>query len=264
MTSSTWGERTRGALAWVLTGLAAIALPLGAGFGFARLFAPTLHSRYFPWLTGRALGIAAYFALTALVILGVWMRHPWRLRRPLVHSETRLRVHATLASATIALVAGHVVSLASDKYAGVGWIGAVVPFTATYRPTAVALGVIAMLFMVLLFSTARSAGRLGARHWLAYHRLAVANFVLVWFHGVMAGTDTSALRLVYVITGGAVVFLTMTRYALARRVREEEDALAPVTTASTRTTPALSTGAHSRAVPSTHAETTASKESVAS
>jgi len=222
--SSLWGDRARGVAAWILTGLAAVALPLGAGFGFARLFAPTLHSRYFPWLTGRALGIAAYIALTALVILGVWMRHPWRLRRPLVHSETRLRVHATLATATIALVAGHLVSLASDKYAGVGWIGAFVPFKATYRPTAVALGVIAMLFMVLLFATARSAGRLGARHWLAYHRLAVVNFALVWFHGVMAGTDTSALRLLYVATGGVVVFLTMTRYALARRERFDEDA----------------------------------------
>ena len=221
--SASSGDRIRNALAWVLTGLAAVALPLGAGFGFARLFAPTLHSKYFPWLTGRALGIAAYIALTALVILGVWMRHPWRLRRPLVHSETRLRVHATLATAALALVAGHLVSLASDKYAGVGWIGAFVPFQAQYRPTAVSLGVIAMLFKVLLFATARSAGRLGARHWLAYHRLAAINFGLVWFHGVMAGTDTAALRILYVLTGGVVVFLTMTRYALVRRSRGEEE-----------------------------------------
>lgn len=217
------GERVRVVGAWILTGLAAVALPLAAGFGFARLFAPTLHSRYFPWLTGRALGIAAYLALTALVVLGVWIRHPWRLRRPLVHSETRLRVHATLATATVALVAGHLVALASDKYAGVGWVGAFVPFRAVYRPTAVSLGVIAMLFMVLLFVTARSAGRVGARHWLAYHRLAAVNFVLVWFHGVLAGTDTAALRLLYVGTGGFVVFLALTRYTMARRARPQGD-----------------------------------------
>ncbi|NNN10199.1 MAG: hypothetical protein HKL85_13535 [Acidimicrobiaceae bacterium] len=221
--SVTGGERTRNVVAWVLTALAAVALPLAAGFGFARLFAPTLHSRYFPWLTGRALGIAAYLALTALVVLGVWIRHPWRLRRPLIHSETRLRVHATLATATIALVAGHLIVLASDKYAGVGWIGAFVPFKAVYRPTAVALGVIAMLFMVLLFATARSAGRVGARHWLAYHRLAAANFALVWFHGVLAGTDTAALRLLYVATGGFVLFLTLTRYTMVLRAHRRHD-----------------------------------------
>jgi hypothetical protein len=201
----------------MLTGFFAVALPLAAGFGFARFFAPTIHSRYFPWLTGRALGIAAYLSLTALVVLGVWMRHPWRLRQPLVHAETRLRVHSALATATIALIAGHVVSLASDKYAGVGWLGAVIPFTATYRPTAIALGVIALMFMVLLFTTARAAGRYGARHWLAYHRMAAANFVLVWLHGVMAGTDTSALRILYVISGGAVIFLATTRYAMNRQ-----------------------------------------------
>ena len=215
-------DRGRAVGAWVLTGVAAVALPLGAGYGFARLFAPTLQSRYFPWLTGRALGIAAYVALTALVMLGVWMRHPWRARRPLLHAETRLRVHATLATATIALVAGHLISLASDKYAGVGWVGAFVPFRAHYRPTAVSLGVIAMVFMVVLFVTARAAGRVGARHWLAYHRLAVANFALVWFHGVLAGTDTPSLRLLYVVSGGAVVALTATRYLLGRVARPLE------------------------------------------
>jgi DMSO/TMAO reductase YedYZ heme-binding membrane subunit len=217
-----FAERTRNVLAWVLTGLVAIALPLAAGFGFARLFAPTLHSRYFPWLTGRALGIAGYIALSALVILGVWMRHPWRLRRPLVHSETRLRVHAALATSTLALVAGHLVALASDKYAGVGWIGAFVPGQSQYRTLAVALGVIAMFFMVLLFATARSAGRFGARHWLTYHRFAVMTFALVWFHGVMAGTDTAALRVLYVLTGAAVALLTMTRYVAGRRSRDNE------------------------------------------
>jgi DMSO/TMAO reductase YedYZ heme-binding membrane subunit len=221
--NDSWDERARAVLTWSLTGVAAVALPLAAGFGVARLFAPTLHSRYFPWLTGRALGIAAYLALTSLVLLGIWMRHPWRLRRPVMHSETRLRAHATLASATVALVAGHVVALASDKYAGVGWMGAIIPFRATYRPTAVALGVIAMLFMVLLFATARSAGRRGARHWLFYHRLASVNFVLVWLHGVLAGTDTAALRPLYVGTGGVVAFLAMTRYSVERWSQRRED-----------------------------------------
>src|SRR5665647_2884238 len=88
-------ERLRDAASWLVTALAALVLPLAAGFGFARLFAPTLHSRYFPWITGRALGIAGFVSLSALVALGMWMRHPWRVRRPIMHSETRLRLHAT-------------------------------------------------------------------------------------------------------------------------------------------------------------------------
>lgn len=41
-----------------------------AGATTARLVAPSLHSRYLPWITGRALGMAAYLTLTALVLLG--------------------------------------------------------------------------------------------------------------------------------------------------------------------------------------------------
>ncbi len=219
-------ERIRALASGAMTALAAVALPLGAGYGVVRLFTPTWHSRYFPWLTGRALGIAAYLALTALVMLGVWMRHPWRLRYPLLHAETRLRLHVTLATATVALVAGHLVVLASDRYAGVGCVGAFVPFRATYRPTAVALGVIAMLLMVVVFATARTAGRPGSRHWLVYHRLAAGNYFLVWFHGVMAGTDTAALRVVYVTTGAGVAVLVVTRYALVRRRTSRPEGLA--------------------------------------
>ena len=210
-------DTTRRVATWVMALTLAVAAPLAAGFVFARLFAPTLHSRYFPWLTGRALGIAAYLSLSLLVALGIWMRHPWRLRQPLVHAETRLRLHAVLGSATLVLVAGHVVSLASDKYAGVGWWGAFIPLRATYRPVAISLGVVAMLYMVVVFVTARLAGRIGSRHWLWFHRVAGVNFLLVWFHGVLAGTDTSALRTLYVLSGAAIVALAATRYGARRR-----------------------------------------------
>ena len=209
-------DHLRGASSWLVTVLATLVMPIAAGFGFARLFAPTLHSRYFPWITGRALGIAAFVSLSALVALGIWMRHPWRMRRPFMHSETRLRLHAALATATVALVAGHLVTLATDHYAGVGWSGAFVPGLSQYRTFAVSLGVIALFFMVLLTVTARAAGRRGARHWSAIHRFAILTYILVWFHGVLAGADTSALRGLYVATAAGIAFLALTRYGTTR------------------------------------------------
>ena len=214
-----WFERLHVATAWLVTGIAVVVLPIAAGFGFALMFAPTLHSKYFPWITGRALGIAGYLSLCALVAMGIWIRHPSRLRWPVVHSETRLRLHATLATATIALVAGHLASLASDRYAGVGWVGAFVPGYSKYRTFAVSLGVIAMFFMALLMVSARTAGRRGSRHWYLYHRFSVATFVLIWFHGVLAGTDTAALRILYVATGVGIGVLATSRYAMSRSIR---------------------------------------------
>lgn len=206
-------DRARSTLSLASTTAVAVAAAVAAGAGAARLVAPSIHSRYFPWVTGRALGIASYLSLTALVLLGTWLRHPWRSRLPLWHGETRLRVHAALAVATLVLVVGHLSSMAADRYAGVGWSGALIPGASHYRRIPVALGVVAFVAMVLLAASAGLAGRKGTRHWLGLHRLAALTFCLVWLHGLLAGTDAGALRPLYVATGLAVVLLVATRHA---------------------------------------------------
>lgn len=203
------------------TSALAFVLPLGGGFIFASAFSSTLQNKNFPWITGRALGVAGYLALSALVALGLWLRHPWRFRWSFGHAETRLRVHATLGVATVALIVGHLVFLATDRYAGVGWIGAIIPGLSHYRRAAVGLGVGAFELLLVIAATARFAGRRGTAHWRSIHRLATLTFVLTWFHGVFAGTDTAALRLMYVVTGSLIAFLVASRAV----VRHREDDL---------------------------------------
>ena len=196
----------------LLTALVVLATASGAGYAAAVVGAPVLHNRYFPWIVGRSLGLAAYLCMAALVAVGIWMRHPWRFRRPLVHAETALRYHAALGAAAVVLVAGHLVSLASDKYAGVGWTGALLPGHSAYRPLPVAIGVSACWGLLLVAGTARIGGRLVGRAWLPVHRLAMPVFAAVFVHGVLAGTDTVQLRAMYVATGGGVLVLWATRY----------------------------------------------------
>ncbi|HEY7948645.1 MAG TPA: hypothetical protein VID75_13285, partial [Acidimicrobiales bacterium] len=186
---------------------AALGFSLVTGYIVARFSAPVIHNRYFPWIMGRTLGLGAYVALVALVALGIWVRHPWRHRRPVLHPETRLRLHAALGATVVVLVIAHVVALASDRYAGVGWKGALVPAAASYRPLAVSLGVLAAYGLLAVTITAALGGRLVGRHWLAVHRLAAPTLLLVWFHGVLAGSDTGRLRIVYAVSGGLVVLL---------------------------------------------------------
>ncbi|HVC71527.1 MAG TPA: hypothetical protein VNC61_14830 [Acidimicrobiales bacterium] len=182
--------------------------------GFLLIYAssPSRHSRMLPWIVGRGLGLAGYLALTALVLLGTWFSHPWRFRRSILHPAVQLRVHAVLAAGTLVLVAGHVLAMVVDRYAHVGFTGALVPGTSGYRPTAVALGTVALYLGLAAGASAALAGRFLIRHrWLAVHRFAAAVFALAWFHGVLAGSDTPALRAVYALTGLAVLFLTATR-----------------------------------------------------
>lgn len=206
--------RVREGLTLVGATLTSVALLSASAVALAAAVAPTLHSRYLPWITGRSLGIAAYVCLAGLVALGLVLRHPWRHKVGL-HPESLLRAHAVLGTATVALVVAHVVTLASDPYAGVGWLGAVVPGASHYRTGAVALGVVAFALLLAVAGTARLAGRLGARHWRWFHHLAGVVLALVWFHGVLAGTDTGALRGLYVGSAAVLLVLAATR-ALAR------------------------------------------------
>ncbi len=206
--------RVRHGLTLVGATLTSMALLAASAVALAAAVVPTLHSRYLPWITGRGLGIAAYLCLVGLVALGLLLHHPWR-RRLGLHPESLLRAHAVLGTATVALVVAHVVALASDPYAGVGWLGAVVPGVSRYRAGAVALGVVAFALLLAVAGTARLAGRLGARHWRWVHHLSGAVLLLVWVHGVLAGTDTAALRGCYVGSAGLLVALAVTR-VLAR------------------------------------------------
>ncbi len=188
-----------------------------AGHWLAVVTAPLVHDRMFPWIMGRGLGIAAYLVLTALVTAGLWFRHPWANHRA-PGRAARLRFHAVLAAATVALVAGHVTALALDRYAGVGWAGVFVAGHATYRPAAVTLGTLALYGIVLITATAALAGVVGRHAWYPVHQVSLGVFGLTAWHGITAGSDTSSLRLVYAATIGLVAVVAATR-ALAGRSR---------------------------------------------
>lgn len=170
-------------------------------------------NRNAPWIIGRAAGVSAYLLLLGLVLLGLVLSHPWRTRIARPSPAARIRLHVALAVFTLVFTVLHVVVLATDRYAGVGWWGAVVPMGASYRPVAVTLGVVGAWSGLLAGGTAALAGRLPARVWWPIHKAAVVSLVLVWMHGVLGGGDTSALRWLYILTGLLVAAVALSRYA---------------------------------------------------
>jgi hypothetical protein len=181
-------------------------------------------NRMAPWIVGRAAGLSAYALLVALVLLGLVLSHPWRSRWRRPSSATRIRVHVVLAVLVLALTVLHVVVLATDRFAGVGWWGAVLPMRASYRPVPVTLGVVGAWAGLLAGVTAALAGHLPARAWWPIHKVAAGSLVLAWLHGVLAGGDTYALRWIYVGTGLVVVLVALSRYA-ARTAGEQVEVL---------------------------------------
>ena len=165
-----------------------------------------------PWLLGRASGLTAYLLLVALVTTGLLLAHPWsrRSRRPT--PATWLGLHVALATFTFAFLVLHVVVLATDPWAGVGWPGALLPLASTYRPVPVPLGVLALWAGLITGLTARLAGRFAARVWWPVHKGSILVLVLVWAHSVLAGSDVQLLRWFYLASGCAVLALAVTRY----------------------------------------------------
>jgi hypothetical protein len=184
---------------------------LGVGYVAAAWSAPTLHNQKLPWIAGRGLGIAAYLTLAVGVALGLWLRHPWRHRLPMLSPAACLRLHLTVVAAAAATTGTHVAAVVLDKYAHVGASGALLPGRSAYRPFAVGLGTLGLYGMVLVGGTALLAGRLLGGSWLPIHRTATVALALIWAHGVLTGSDVEALRPIYVISGLFVVFLAISR-----------------------------------------------------
>jgi hypothetical protein len=92
-----------------------------------------------------------------------------------------------------------------------------------YRPMPVTLGVVGAYGGLLAGLTAALAGRWARRIWWPLHKVAGTSLVLVWAHGVLAGSDSTALRLMYLITAAGILLLALSRYVAATpadRVRE--------------------------------------------
>lgn len=214
--SVTWASSTLLAVGCVL------GVSLVAGNAIAAWTAPLVHNRMLPWILGRSLGVASYLTLTVLVAMGTWLRHPWRRFLRFPRPETLLRTHVALAAVMVSLVIGHMTAIALDHYAGVGWIGALEPWHAQYRPTAVTLGTLSLYGMVLVILTAALAGSIARRVWFPIHSASALIFCLSLAHGVFAGSDSHALRWMYVATGGAVAVTQVTRWVARRTSRRRE------------------------------------------
>jgi methionine sulfoxide reductase heme-binding subunit len=158
------------------------------------------------WYLSRAAGIVALLMLSASVLMGVvlatdlfprWRRTAWLLD-----------LHRWLAGLTAFFVVGHLAALMADTHVHFGLRAVTVPFASTWRPTAVAAGVIAAWLLLAIEGTALAMKRLPKWAWRDLHVVSYCVFWAVCIHAAFAGTDAS--RPAYIAAAlavvGAVVF----------------------------------------------------------
>ena len=163
------------------------------------------------WIILRAAGIGAYIMLFLSVSFGlVATSAPFDKR---FAKQSAIAIHQFLSTVGLVLLGMHIGGLLLDRYVPFGPKEILVPGASTYRPVAVAFGVIAMYAMVLVIVSSWMRRHYSAKLWRRLHLFAAPAFVLSMVHGVFAGADASRrwMYLIYVITACVVVFLLALR-----------------------------------------------------
>jgi hypothetical protein len=150
------------------------------------------------WYIARGAGLAALVLLTLSTSLGAFVsRHgPSGPNRNPARRYLVQYLHRIFAGLGLAALGVHFGAILADSFANVGWMGALVPFTAGYRAGAVALGSLALYIFLAVAVLGLARGRIaatprGARIWRVLHGLAYVGWGLAVLHGFTAGTDSS-------------------------------------------------------------------------
>jgi predicted ferric reductase len=112
----------------------------------------------------------------------------------------------------------HGAVLLGDRYANYTPAQLLIPFGSPLARLPVGLGQIGMYGLVLVVASFFIKQQIGRKTWRLIHFGSFAVFFLALIHGLASGTDTSAgsVQLLYWVSGGSVLFLTLFRVLMAR------------------------------------------------
>ena len=209
-----------------------LAITLGgslAGSSFAQqaqsLFA--MNSVQLWWYVTRASGLTGYFLLWLSMVWGFAI--PTGMVKPILENIFTYDFHEHLSLLGIGFVLVHVVVLLFDKYLPFSVLQLLIPFTDSYRPLWVGLGIISFYLLLLVTFTFYIRQKIGAKVFRSIHVLSILSYLGTTLHGLFAGTDSALpiTMLIYADTFLVVVFLTV--YWLIMRTFKKDDEHVTVT-----------------------------------
>jgi len=200
--------------------------------------------RALPWYIARSAGLVAWSLLTASVIWGLTMS---TRSRPFGHRPRpawMLDLHRWLGGLATIFVGVHVVAILADSYVHFSLLSALVPFVSSWRPAAVAWGVVGLYLLLAVELTSLARRRLSKRVWRAVHFASFPLFLTATVHALTAGTDAGSWLFVTAATTSvlAVAALTAKRIAEATRQPQPDAGGARARVATARSSVGATTG----------------------
>jgi len=190
-----------------------IAIVLGRSMGgssitqsLSSLF--SLNSVQVWWYVTRASGLTGYFLIWLSMIWGFAI--PSKIFQPILEGIFSYDFHEHISLLGLGFIVLHVFVLLFDKYLPFNIIQILIPFTDTYRPLWVGIGIISFYLLLLVTFTFYLRQQIGAQAFRSIHLLSLVGYLGATLHGLFAGTD-SALPIARILYAGT--FLTVIFFA---------------------------------------------------
>jgi DMSO/TMAO reductase YedYZ heme-binding membrane subunit len=164
------------------------------------------------WYVARAAGLVAWGLATVSVLGGFALSGRFFGRR-LVPPAWLADLHSALGGLTVIFTVVHVIALLLDDYVDFTVVDLLVPYRTSWRPGAVALGIVALYLLLAVQISSQARRRLPAVWWRRLHLLSVPVFGLGTLHLLAAGTDAThpLVRAAVFVAAGTFVLLAVFR-----------------------------------------------------
>ena len=167
------------------------------------------------WMAIRGSGIIAFLLLAGSTIWGLLIST--KVLGRAVKAKGVTWFHESLGIGSLVATGIHMYFLFNHDYIDFGYRALFVPGASSWRPFAVALGVVTLYATVVITMSFYAKKWIGQSTWRAIHMMSFGTFVGAALHGVLSGTDTGhpVVTGMYVATSALVVMLLVIRIAQA-------------------------------------------------
>jgi len=164
-----------------------------------------------PWYIARASGLVAWGLLSASVIWGLALSTRALGRQP--RPAWLLDLHRYLGGLATIFTGVHIAAIVADSYVHFDVVSVLVPGASSWRPVAVAWGVVGLYLLLAVELTSLARSKLPRKVWRMTHAAAFPLFVVATIHLLTAGSDAGARLTQATVTAvvGAVTGLTVYR-----------------------------------------------------
>jgi methionine sulfoxide reductase heme-binding subunit len=170
------------------------------------------------WFVARSSGIVAWVLVSASIVWGLLMSGKPLSPKKIAWARPNrmLDLHRFLGALAVVFTVIHVGAIIADSYVQFDLIDVLVPFASSWRPAAVAWGVVGGWLLLAVQVTSMLRRHLSKKVWRAVHMTSYPLFVFSTVHAITAGTDASNPLFTGAVAAASIGIVALTLH----RVRE--------------------------------------------